>query len=355
MKVSEIARNLSADSLRELTGDGWLNAKEAPFSIHGLAVAEKGDMFRRMPRDVAKNTGESVDRLNTYTAGGRVRFRTNSPYIAIKSVTIDEDIMPNITATGQAGFDLYISDGGTYTFAGPYMPEQRDKGFSGRVYTDGKMHTYTLYMSLYAPVHELYIGLAPDEELEPPEPYTYESPVVYFGSSITHGCCASRPGNAYPSMISRKLDCEFVNLGFAGACLGQQTVVEYVTTLNPMVFVCDYDYNALDVPFLENTHFNLYETFRKVHPKTPYIMVSKPDYKEKKPGDKERREIIMASYEKALAMGDRHVYFVDGSHLFDGEFRECCTVDNAHPNDLGFAHMARGIGAVVEQAIIEWE
>lgn len=354
MKISDIDKNLAVASSLDLPDVVWFDAKTAPFQIHGLAVHTKGDRFRRMPQPIADQTNDGVAYLNTNTAGGRVRFRTNSPYIAIKSVMPDNGTMPHITMTGQSGFDLYRSDAGTYAYAGSFIPGNRNHGYESQKPTDAAWHTYTINMPLYDPVEELYIGLSTTAEVEPPEPYTYEKPVLYYGSSITQGGCASRPGNAYQAMISRKLDGDFLNLGFSGSGRGEQTICDYMATLDPLVFVSDYDHNAPTAEHLEATHYNMYETFRKSHPTTPYIMVSKPDFH---PGtaDESRRAVILASYEKAVANGDKHVYFVDGAHLFDGEFRDSCTVDGCHPNDLGFYRMAVVIGAAVEQAIREME
>ncbi len=353
MKIGDIDKNLAVESKLNLPDVVWFDAKEAPIQICGLAVCGKGDKFRRMPQDVADATNEGVKYLNTNTAGGRIRFRTDSPYVAIKAVMPDNGTMAHITMTGQSGFDLYRSDAGEYHYAGSFIPGGRNHGYESQKPTDGKMHTYTINMPLYDPVEEVYIGLAADAELEAPEAYTYEKPVVYYGSSITQGGCASRPGNAYQAMISRKLDGDFINLGFSGSGRGEQVICDYMASLDALVFVSDYDHNAPSPEHLENTHYNLYETFRRAHPDTPYVMVSKPDFHPESADDVRRLNIIRESYEKALANGDRHVYFVDGSHLFDGEFADSCTVDGCHPNDLGFFRMAIAIGAAVEQAIRE--
>ncbi len=354
MKIGDIDKNLAVESKLNLPDVVWFDAKESPIQVHGLAVCAKGDRFRRMPQDIADRTNDGVAYLNTNTAGGRIRFRTNSPYIAIKAVMPDNGTMAHITMTGQSGFDLYRSDAGNYAYAGSFIPGGRNHGYESQKPTDGKWHTYTINMPLYDPVEEVYIGLAASAELDAPEAYTYEKPVLYYGSSITQGGCASRPGNAYQAMISRKLDGDFVNLGFSGSGRGEQVVCDYMASLDPLVFVSDYDHNAPSVEHLEATHYNMYETFRKAHPLTPYVMVSKPDFN---PGtqDEARRAVILASYEKAVANGDKHVYFVDGARLFDGEFRDSCTVDGCHPNDLGFFRMAIGIGAAVELAIKEME
>jgi len=350
MKISDIDKNLAVENTTGLKNIVWLDVKDAPFTIHGLFQTEKGKPFLRMPEDVAAETSEGVHWLNTNTAGGRIRFRTNSPWIALKAVMPDNGTMPHITMLGQSGFDLYKSDGGVYAYAGSFMPGNRHHGYDTWKPTDGRTHTYTVNMPLYDPVEEVYIGLAADAEIEAPEPYAFEKPVLYYGSSITQGGCASRPGNAYQAMISRRLDADFINLGFSGNAKGEGVMCEYLASLDASVFVCDYDHNAPNADHLEATHRPLYETYRKANPDTPIVFVSKPDFH---PGteDVRRREIILATYHAALAAGDRKVSFVDGARLFDGPFADSCTVDGCHPNDLGFFRMAQKIGDAVEAAL----
>ncbi len=354
MKIGDIDKNLAVASSLNLSDVVWFDTKEAPIEICGLAVHNKGDRFRRMPQEVADAVNDGVRYLNTNTAGGRIRFRTNSRYIAIKAVMPDNGTMPHITMTGQSGFDLYTNDGCECHYIGSYIPGNRNHGYESNRETDGKMHTYTINMPLYDPVEEVYLGLAKDAELASPEPYRYDKPVVYYGSSITQGGCASRPGNAYQAMISRKLCCDFINLGFSGSARGERAIAEYLASLDPLVFVCDYDHNTPNPEHLEATHYPMYEVFRASHPTTPYVMVTKPDFHPGTP-DERRREVVLESYHKASAVGDRHVYFVDGAHIFDGEFRDSCTVDGCHPNDLGFYRMAIKIGEAVEKAIAEAE
>ncbi|MBO5070851.1 MAG: hypothetical protein J6C37_10910, partial [Roseburia sp.] len=59
---------------------------------------------------------------------------------------------------------------------------------------------------------------------------------------------------------------------------------------------------------------------------------------------KERRAVIMQTYKNALQAGDKNVYFVDGQKIYESVGRDLCTVDNIHPNDLGFWCMANAIG-----------
>ena len=350
MKISDIDKNLSVNDTTGLKNVIWLDAKDEPFRIHGLWQTEKGKPFLRMPPDTAKAVSEGVAWLNTNTAGGRIRFRTNSPFIAIKAVMPDNPTMRHITMLGQSGFDIYRSDNGISSYAGSLIPGTRDHGFQTYCTTDGGLHTYTLNMPLYDPVEEVYIGLSAESELYPPEPYAIEKPVLYYGSSITQGGCASRPGNAYQAMISRRLNADFINLGFSGSARGEAAVRDYLSTIESSVFVCDYDHNAPDAAHLNATHFPIYESYRRAHPDTPIVFVSRPDFNNTTE-DIRRREVVMKTYLTAIGSGDLNVFFVDGAHIFDGDFADSCTVDGCHPNDLGFFRMAQKIGRAVEKAL----
>ena len=351
MKISEIDKNLAVENTTGLKDLVWLDVKDAPFTVHGLWNTEKGRPFLRMPPDIAAATSEGVRGLSTHTAGGRIRFRTDSPVIALKAVMPDNATMPHITMVGQSGFDLYRSDAGVYAYTGSFIPGARHHGFDTYKVTDGRMHTYTVNMPLYDPVEEVYIGLQKDAQIEAAEPYRVEKPVLYYGSSITQGGCASRPGNAYQAMISRRFDADFINLGFSGNAKGEPVMCDYLASLEASVFVCDYDHNAPNADHLEATHRPLFETYRKANPDTPVVFVSKPDYHPESAEDVRRRRIILDTYEGALAAGDRKVLFVDGATLFEGDFADSCTVDGCHPNDLGFFRMAQKIGDAVEEAL----
>ena len=356
MKISEIDKNLAVESGLNLSDVVWFDSKEAPFRVHGLHRAEHDKLFLRIPLETAKATSANVYWLNQHTAGGRIRFRTNSRYIAIKADMPDGDTMPHMTIIGTGGFDLYKNDGREYRYENSLMPDRRIASYESSRVTDGKWHTYTINMPLYAAVKEVFIGLAADAEIEAAEDYTYAKPILYYGSSITQGGCASRPGNAYQAMISRRFDSDYINLGFSGSALAEDVMIEYLASIDASIFVCDYDHNAPNAVHLEATHEKLVRAYRAAHPETPIIMVSRPDYTPEKGEydagrreDERRRMIVRATYEKLASEGDRFVGYVDGAHLFDGEFRDSCTVDGCHPNDLGFFRMAQVIGDAIEK------
>lgn len=346
MKLQEIDPSVLVhpeSGLKELI---WLDSKKKPFQVYGLAVVRSGEKFLRMPAAVAETVNPLARQLNDNTSGGRIRFRTNADRIAVKAVMDDSPIMAHITALGQSGCDLYRSDNGQYEFLGSFIPRVRDHGFEFERPTDGKWHTYTINMPLYDAVYELYIGLPSEAEIEESEPYTIAAPMIYYGSSITQGGCASRPGNSYQAIISRRFDADFINLGFSGSGIGDPTIADYIASLDASCLVLDYDHNSPSASHLRITHRPFYEKFRETHPDAPVVVVSKPNYRPHTEDD-ERREVIRDTCRYAEAQGDKKILFVDGASLFEGPCADSCTVDGAHPNDLGFFRMAVKIGDAI--------
>jgi hypothetical protein len=267
----------------------------------------------------------------------------------------------HMTRLGVRGFDLYVDDPDTKTsaFYGSFFPPNTIKdGYESIIkFEDNSLRYLTLNFPLYNDVSELYIGLEGGSELGSGVTYRNEKPVVFYGSSITQGGCASRPGNCYQNMISRRLDLDYVNLGFSGNGKAEDAIVDYMATLPMSAFVSDYDHNAPNVEYLAATHFKMYEKIRAAHPDIPYIMITRPDFRQVKQKGKDdsvaRRRVILDSFYKARENGDKNVYFIDGESFFAGEYEDSCTVDGCHPNDLGFSKMADVIGNCLKKLNIK--
>lgn len=350
MRIDEIDHNLKIES--EITEPDliWLNAREMPFEITGIMYDEEQECFVRLPQSIADNVSEGVANLNHHTAGGRVRFRTDSPCIAIKAVMATNYLMSHITLIGQSGFDLYhrLEDGRDLFHQSFRPPMGMRTGYESAVTTSGKLRDYTINFPLYDGVKELYIALKKNVILEAPTPYKYRKPVVYYGSSITQGGCASRPGNSYQAILSRRLDTEHINLGFSGSGRAEKEMADYLASLDMSVFVCDYDYNCLSTEYLWRTHLPLYRTVRKGHPDIPIIFISAPTVIKEPENFAGRRAAVRATYDTAIAEGDKNVYYIDGAELFEGECWDSCTVDGVHPNDFGFYRMAMRIEKILD-------
>jgi len=349
--IDQIDRNMAVVTRIEDPDVVWHDVHDAPFSLHGFCMDQKkGESFRRLPKDVAASVSEGVLKLSPHTAGGRVRFKTNSPYVALHVELGELQPMDHMALTGIYGFDLYIRVNGEYFYRGTFRPSvKRERVYEGRVLLPEGTQEVTVHFPLYNGVDKLFVGVKEGSEIAAPTPYTHEKPVVYYGSSITQGGCASRPGNAYPAMISRMLDCDHINMGFSGRCKAEDAMEKFIETLPMSVFVYDYDHNAPTPEYLRETHEKFFLALRKARPDLPVIFVTCPDYYLHESVRAECYEIIWNTYQNALAAGDKNVAFVDGRAIFEGFFKHDCTVDGCHPNDLGFMFMAQKIGKEVEK------
>ncbi len=336
----------------------FYDVRQEPFEVYGLYQYKTEPKFKRMSDEAAKNTSEGVKALAHNTAGGRVRFCTDSQYIAIKAEMPWLCLMPHMAMTGSAGFDLYVDspETGLSRFFGAYCPAvNASGGFESKICFPEKKRRYvTINFPTYSDVINLYIGLQQEAKVGPGMPYRSELPVVYYGSSITQGGCVSRPGNTYEAVVGRKLNLDHINLGFSGNGRGEDAMIEYLASLPMLAFVSDYDHNSRSTEHLKSTHCKLYSAVRAAHPDIPYIMMSCTDLINR--NDKtilDNRRVVLDTYDYARAQGDQNVYFIDGREIFRGPYEDQCTVDGVHPNDLGFALMADAVESTLREALIK--
>lgn len=360
--IGEIDKNLAVSGVIQDTEVEFYNVRQQPFAIYGLIPGREGEPFRRLPLEVAEKTNEGVLRLHIRTAGGRVRFKTDSDCIAIRAILPNKNHMPHMPFLGSSGFDLYeTGKNGAYIYKGSFVPpvDRTDSYESVIKFGEHKMRDLTINFPLYDGVDELFVGICPGAVLEKGESYCMEKPVIYYGSSITQGGCASRPGNCYSNIITRNLNIDHVNLGFSGSGKGEQVMAEYIAKQPMSLFFYDYDHNAPNVEHLAATHEAFFLTIREKNPDLPIIMASRTDTP-KTPqiaaDTLRRRDVILRTYINALKRGDTKVLFVDGMEVFDearklGMTADSCTVDGVHPNDLGFACMAKVFGEAIKKML----
>ncbi len=109
MNISEIDKNFALNAIQE-KDVVWKNALDRPFSLHGVFYDETAECYARMPDEIARQVSDGVRGLSTHTAGGRIRFITDSPYVAVKAVVPSGSVMSNMPITGSHGFALYQKD-----------------------------------------------------------------------------------------------------------------------------------------------------------------------------------------------------------------------------------------------------
>ena len=342
-KIEKVDKNFKIESKINKPDIVFHNILNNPFQIYGIFY-ENGK-FRRMPESVARSVSEGVYSLHSNTTGGRVKFKTDSNYVAISAFVEPIGHLTNMPLAGSTGFDLYVKEDGCDIYRGTFIPpcNVEDHFESVIDFDSTKTREITINFPVYTDVINLYIGISDASIIEKADSYKNEKPIVFYGSSITQGGCASRPGNIYPSIISRELGVDFINLGFSGNAKVEKEISEYIKNLNMSVFVYDYDYNAPTIEHLKNTHEAMFVDIREKNNDLPIIIMPRPKlYNFLTDEGKERFNVIKTTYENAVKRGDENVYFVSGDQLMNYAQSEGL-VDNCHPNDFGFYSMAKAL------------
>ena len=350
-------KNLRPKALHE-GSLSWYSPKDAPFQVAGLAWFAQDQLYRRFPKDAPYPLSEGVAYLVDNPAGGQIRFRTNSKHLSIRVTLRDPAGMVHMPATGQCGVDVYLGEPGEERFLRVTTYDITQSQYESVLFdlaTDD-MRAVTLNLPLYQCVEEILIGLDDEADILPPAPYVDNRPIIVYGTSITQGGCACRPGMAYTNILSRFLNREFLNMGFSGSGKGEPEVARTFALIpNPGCIVLDYEPNSTPES-LRETLVPFIGILREAFPTVPILVLSAIRYAgelvdaglcEARNGN---REFQQQTVETLRQQGDAHLYFHDGSELLGEDFDEC-TVDGVHPTDLGFYRMAVALEPVLRKIL----
>ena len=325
----------------------WTPVTGARFEVAGLPwFQENHAEFWRLPARAKDSFPKEVWNLAQDSAGGRIRFRTDSSSVGLRLEWPHPPGMRNMHFFGQSGVDLYVGE----HYWGTAVPDK--DAAPGKVYEHiyftGQprvMRDITIYLALYSPVKALEIGLDPDAAIEPPTAFAVAKPLVFYGTSITQGGCASRPGMSYQAILGRRLNLNHVNLGFSGNGRGEAAVARAVAEIDAAAFVLDFAQNNSDADSLSQVYDPFIGILRERHPETPVVAITPIYAAAEATGSRKNeqmRALIRKVVSKRIAAGDLHLQLVEGTDLL-GPFRVDGLVDGTHPNDLGFQWMAEGL------------
>ncbi len=307
--------------------------------VEGLYWFGKGNFeLTRLPPSSFGQLREDVAFLATNTAGGCIKFKARTASIGIEIVMQPSRAYEKFSRAGQCGLDVYADGRYIHTFVPP-----RDGYFISVAETDGaREHDYAIYLPTYASLELKSIGV--DDELKLPTPHAVNKPVVFYGSSITQGAYASRPGLAYPSVLSRLLDVESINLGFSGNGKCEQVIARLISQIDASCFVMDAGGN-LTAPEEEGMVQERYPAFlraiRAARPAMPILINNMQhigaafwNMEFRRLCDKVR-QAIKGAYDGLVRSGDTNVYYTDGMDMIGPDDMDR-TADGTHANDLGF-------------------
>ncbi len=333
----------------------WFDPCRPPFVLEGFAWHEQEHILRRLPQEPRLAISDGVNSLADCTAGGQVRFCTNSTRLSVKVELAERSAMYHMPATGQSGVDCYIGEPGKMRFAGVARFEHDAVNYIASLFSDlpCDMRTVTLNLPLYMGVKSLAVGLDRQAAVTPPPARASDGRVVVYGTSITQGGCASRPGMAYTNILSRRINLQFINHGYSGNGRGEAEMAHLLAGIRlPACYVLDFVANCSDPDLLRERLPRFIDILRAAHPRVPILVMSRIRYASECIQENAARkaevllEIVRDTVTALREQGDRHLHFLDMTNALGRDFDEC-TVDGGHPTDLGFMRMAAAVEPVL--------
>jgi lysophospholipase L1-like esterase len=309
----------------------WYDAKL--LGVEGKGWTDGESDYNRLPLKAKGFVRQEVWKLGQCTAGMTVHFKTNAETIKVHWTLTNPDLaMPHMPATSVSGIDLYARDKtGKLRFCAIGIP--RDTS-NTTVFPLPESNEYVLYLPLYNGLKLLEIGIPRDKKLSKLVHSTVSSSVVFYGTSITQGACASRPGMAATSMVGRNLNVPIINLGFSGNGTMEIELAELLSELNPAAFVLDCLWNM--TPEMVSKRVEPFITkLREARSTTPIFLVEDSNFRNvaTKKGD-----ILRKVYANLKTQGDENLYFISNTGMLGEDLDG--TVDGCHPNDLGMERQA---------------
>lgn len=330
-------------------GMAWYDV--SAWGVEGKAWSETHRYFDRLPVKAEAMVRKPVWSLSRHSAGMAVRFKTDAPRIAARYTLLSDSVaMPHMAATGVSGVDLYAAnEQGQLRWLGTTRPTSQTVQGDLASEIAPAMREYRAYLPLYNGVESLEIGVPEGSKFEPLPPRD-QKPIVFYGTSILHGACASRPGMAFPAILGRRLDRPTINLGFSGNGKMEPEVGQLLAEIDAAIYVIDCLPNMNGTEVAERAE-PLVRRLRAAHPDAPIVLVEDRTYAnaEFKPSSQERhatsRAALKAAFTRLVSDGVQGLYYVEGEHLLgdDGE----ATVDSSHPTDLGMMRMADALEPVL--------
>jgi len=331
----------------------WHDVQE--WGIEGKGWNDTEKFFDRLPERANGKVPKPVWNLSRHSAGMLVRFKTNATSIWVDHVvTGDVTPSPNLTPIAKNGLDLYATDAdGNWKWLSVTRPTKKETKvaiISGLA--EGE-RSYQIYLPLYNGTESLKIGIPEGASFTPIAP-RQEKPLLFYGTSITHGASASRPGMPHPAILGRRLNLPVINLGFSGNGRMEKEVGDFLIELDPAVYIIDCLPNMMGGQVAERAA-PLVRQIRAARPDTPIVLVEDRTYANAPflPASQKRhaesRKAFRDAYETLKKEGVTKLWYIEGEKLL-GEDRED-TVDSSHPSDLGFWRQANAFEPVLKEAL----
>jgi hypothetical protein len=337
------------------TDAGWHDVTSWGVEGRGWSEQERQRWFDRFPAKAQGKVTDAVWNLSRDSAGMMARFKTDAREIYARYTLSKKQLaMPHMPATGVSGLDLYARDErGTWRWVMVTKPTTVTMEAVVIGGLAAGMREYALYLPLYNGVESLAIGVPAGAAFEGLPPRA-DKPIVFYGTSITHGACASRPGMVHTAILGRRFDRPVLNLGFSGNGKMDTAVGSLLTEVDAAVYVVDClpNMGAAEVTAKCGP---LVKQLREARPNAPIVLVEDrrntnswilPDRDKHHTAN---HAALRSAYEQLVKDGVSGLFYIEGDHLY-GDDTEGAT-DASHASDLGFMRQADIFEPILRQAL----
>lgn len=348
-EVAKFDANMIVSGLTATNGVVWIDGRRLP--LEGRAFDDTANYYDRLPAGVSTNVNAGVRNMKCHTAGMMFRFATDSKKLRFRWVNTSPGLaMDHMPASGMSGIDIYRFDADRKAWRYVKTGRITDGVKGGSVEVGWTPHTPCLVnLPLYNGIREFSLGVDEGSTVSPlpPRASGVTKPVVFYGTSITHGGCASRPGLAFVNIVGRELDVPVVNLGFSGSGKSELEMSEHLAAIDASCYVMDPVWN-MNTELVRTRYEPFVRNLRAKRPDVPIVLAEWCDVQQKP--DDGRDRFIRALYEKLVGEeGWKKLYYLPKTTMFLGDAEG--TVDGVHPNDLGMRQMADAFKGAVAQAL----
>lgn len=323
----------------------WFDAQH--LEVDGRGWEDTQDFFDRLPSRAEEIVRSPVWRLSRHSSGMCVRFTTDATQIHARwALTNPWLYLPNMAATGVSGIDLYVkTKDSRWRWLAVGQPTAQTNTVRLVENIPKATREYLLYLPLHNGIRSLEIGVPKGVELTPTGPWGpgERKPIVFYGTSIQQGLCASRPGMVHSAILGRRFNWPTLNLGFSGQGKMEPELAELLAELDPAVYVLDCLPNMGASQVSERVE-PFIRILRAARPTTPIVLVEDRTMQDaflvtgRQAYHDANRAALKSAFERLKDSGVEQLYYIEGENLFgaDGEG----SADGSHPNDLGFMRQA---------------
>ena len=346
---------MALDNAVVTNGVKWIDGKFLP--IEGRAFDDVEHYYDRLPANVTTNVNGGVRSMKHHTSGMLFRFATDSKKLEFKWVPYNSSLsMDHMPATGVSGIDVYRWDAGKGRWMYVKTGRIRDASKGGALSLSWAPGTPCLVnLPLYNGIKSFSLGIETNASVKalPPRASGVDKPVVFYGTSITHGGCCSRPGLAFVNRVGRDLDVPVVGLGFSGSGVMEFEMSEHLARIDASCYVLDCLWNMSLKESqrpgcsVEGNYERFMRNLRAKRPGVPIVMAEQCDVYMNGPNDKD--QFVRRLYKKLVAEGWKNLVYLPKDEMYTGDCEG--TVDGCHPNDLGMESMSKAFGKAVRKAL----